>query len=474
MALPDQRQLQAINQTAEALSSCERRRLFYLCDSLDTENSVACMKEMLKSKVMCHERGYLFLTELILQLRRFDILRKVYKTSRDEVERALKHREVLPRFRVLMANINEDMANDDLDSVKFLLSSTLPREKVENAKSFLDLIIELEKLDMVSPERVDFIEDCLRNIGRIDLAKKVMTYKISVGTSEGHSSQPQRHRAPCPFPTPSGSHSQQQTRQTQSLPIAREKIHVQVPAYREQNCQNQLDRYKCNTKPRGVCVIIDCVGNDGDMLEQTFKALHFNVVLHKLLSVDETLSALRGIIIQRENFEGDAFVCCIISRGKESHLLGTDSYGTGLRLDNVRRLFTADACPKLAGKPKLFFIQRYSVPEFTPCVTMEHRDEDLETDGCDGLSRCDIIPTDADVFWSHCWTDECQLAQRHHRSIYLKALTDALHKGQRRKTHLIDVHTEVNGAIYEHNGRNPGADYHLDLKHTLRKDLYLI
>lgn len=100
MALPDQRQLQAINQTAEALSSCERRRLFYLCETLDTDNSVACMKEMLKSKVMCHdERGHLFLIELMLQLRRFDILRQVYKTSRDEVERTLKHRQVLPRFR---------------------------------------------------------------------------------------------------------------------------------------------------------------------------------------------------------------------------------------------------------------------------------------------------------------------------------------------------------------------------------------
>lgn len=37
-------------------------------------------------------------------------------------------------YRVLMANISEDMANEDLDSVKFLLSNTLPREKMEKAK----------------------------------------------------------------------------------------------------------------------------------------------------------------------------------------------------------------------------------------------------------------------------------------------------------------------------------------------------
>ncbi|XP_068428105.1 CASP8 and FADD-like apoptosis regulator isoform X2 [Clinocottus analis] len=429
------------------------------------------MKDMLKAKVTCHERGQLFLTELMLQLRRFDILRKVYKTNRDEAEKALIHRKVLPRFRVLMANINEDMTNEDLNNVKFLLSSTLPREKMEKAQSFLDVVIELEKLDIVSPERVDFVEECLRNIERVDLAKKVTAYKISVVTSEGHLSLQQSHTGPCPFSTPNGSHSLEQTWQAQPIHIATENI--PVPVHTEQNLQNQVDWYPLNTNPRGVCVIIDCVGNDGDMLEQTFKALHFNVVLYKWLCVDETLSVLRGIFKHRENLEGDGFVCCIISRGMENHLLGTDSYGAGLQLDNVRRLFTADACPMLAGKPKLFFIQRYSAPEFPPRARMEYRDEDLETDGCVGLPRCESIPTDADVFWSHCWTDERQLEQRHHRSIYLKALTDALHKGQRRKTHLVDVHTEVNGTIYEHNKRNPGERYNIELRHTLRKDLYL-
>lgn len=33
-----------------------------------------------------------------------------------------------------MANINEDIADEDLNNVKFLLSTTLPREKMEKAK----------------------------------------------------------------------------------------------------------------------------------------------------------------------------------------------------------------------------------------------------------------------------------------------------------------------------------------------------
>ncbi len=40
------------------------------------------------------------------------------------------------------------------------------------------MIIELEKLDKVSPERVDLVEECLTHIGRLDLAKKVAAYKM--------------------------------------------------------------------------------------------------------------------------------------------------------------------------------------------------------------------------------------------------------------------------------------------------------
>ncbi|KAK2839689.1 hypothetical protein Q5P01_013429 [Channa striata] len=470
MALPDQRQLHTINQLVESLSSSERRSLLYLCGYMDNDNSSACVKDMLESKVKSCDDGHLFLEELILHIKRFDILKKVLKTSRAEVETTLQCRQALPRFRILMVNINENMANEDVGSMKFLLSRTLPREKMEKAKNFLDVTIELEKLDLVSPEKVDLVEECLRNISRADLAETVAKYKMSVAAPERHTCHQQRIRTPSAHSTPHGSHSLQQTRRGQPSAYAE---NFQVPIYNENNCQIPLDWYIFSTIPRGVCVIIDCVGNDGDMLEQAFKALHFNVVLHKWLSVNETLLALKGVFRQRESHRDDGFACCIISRGTESHLLCTDSSdSTGLRLDSIRQLFTADACPTMAGKPKLFFIQRYSVPEFQSCAQRLHQDQDLETDGCDGLGKYGYIPAEADMFWSHCQTDEHQLEQRHHFSVYLRALTGALHKGQRRKTKLIDVHTEVNGVIFEHNKRNPGKSYHVEVKHTLRKDLY--
>lgn len=96
MAVPEQFQLHAINEIAEALSSNERSRLFYLCESLDTDHSVACMKEMLRSKVTHHQNAHLFLAQLMFCLGRLDILRKVCKVSRDDLERT---RQMVPSFR---------------------------------------------------------------------------------------------------------------------------------------------------------------------------------------------------------------------------------------------------------------------------------------------------------------------------------------------------------------------------------------
>lgn len=172
-----------------------------------------------------------------------------------------------------------------------------------------------------------------------------------------------------------------------------------------------------------------------DLLEQTFKALHFHVVIHKWLSGCQILTTLNETLRQREYTQGDVFACCIISRGTSTHLLGTDSWSTGLHVDSVRHQFTANKCPALAGKPKLLFLQKYSVAEFQVPSGRDHRDEDLETDGFCGATMGGLIPEDADIFLSHCWTDEHQLEKGHHCSAYLRALTDALLKGQRRYPH---------------------------------------
>ncbi|XP_077472913.1 CASP8 and FADD-like apoptosis regulator [Stigmatopora argus] len=419
-----------IEKISDSLGCNDRSKVLYLCEILNTENTAVCVKETLKSKVMSSDAGNLFLAELMFHLRRYDILRKVLGSSEDEVERTLGSRHFLPRFRVLMAHISENMSSDDVDSVKFLLSDMIPRGKMQSFKSFLDLIAELEILGKISPKRVDFLEECLRVVGRIDLAKQLKMYKMSV-----------------------------------NMAITEEVIH--------HTGKNPLNRNTFTSEPRGVCLIIDCVGNDGEMLEQTFKSLHFEVTLHKWLGLTETVTTLRRAFRGGRDHKGDSYVCCVISRATDNHLLATDTNCEGLRLQDVRRLITGAVYPERVGKPKLFFVQSYSVPALQ---TFEGQnrwdDEQWESDGGSQLPS-DGSPLDADVLWSHCRTGEQQLQDGQHRSVYLKALAEALGGFQGRSRHMMDLHKEVDRVITEHNGRNPGAEYHIDLKNTLTKDVYL-
>ncbi|KAJ8352376.1 hypothetical protein SKAU_G00238520 [Synaphobranchus kaupii] len=443
-------------------------------------------------------------------------LKRILRTNKKEVEGILGNGCHVSEYRVLMTDISEALSKEDLDSLIFLLSETLPRGRAKKSTSFLDIVVELEKLEKVSCEDLELIEWCLHNVRRVDLAKKVQRYRaggqasltgISVHrpigkqqrpkdmsggasfVSPGHHTMWQRMPKPqgqasltgisvhrpigkqqCPkdmsggasFVSP-GHHTMWQR---MPKPQAPENIQFSVPETGSHNGQSSVEVYRMRAEPRGSCVIIDCVGSDGEMLEHTFSRLHFRVILCMWPTMEEVHSTLMEVA-DRDLQGEDAFVCCIISRATSTHLLATELEGPGLCLDTVRHLFSTEACPGLAGKPKLFFVQSYSVPRL-----QSHRgyeDEDLEVDG----PTVESVPTDADVFWSLCRTSDWQLQDFGHKSVYLQALSAALIKGQRRKLNLLDVHTEVNAVIYEHNQRDPGETYSVSLQHTLRKTLFI-
>uniref|UniRef100_A0A8C2JB11 CASP8 and FADD-like apoptosis regulator n=1 Tax=Cyprinus carpio TaxID=7962 RepID=A0A8C2JB11_CYPCA len=468
-----------LSQITDELSTDECKRICYLCGALDTDKFSTDPRGMLQS-VLCQTRmDYVFLMELILKIKRYDLLREVLSTNKSTVEGLLKNGHSVSEYRVLMADVSEDMDTEDLKSLAFLLRGTLPEHKLENVQSFLDIVVELEKLDQLSSEKMDLIEHCLRSIHRADLAKKISHYQQTVLMTKQGSSPPDRLQF-CRMPSPNCSFGVS-TASCNVRPISKfcdkpttvKKELLCSSSYRQQ----QEEVYSMRSDPRGVCLIIDCVGTEGDQLEQTFQALNFHVITHKLLSVRDVQSTLREVAHQQGHYRASAFVCCVISRSRSSDLLATDSHGPGLNLDTVRRLFTSDSCPGLAGKPKLFFIQSYDVSEPQRCAGyMGCEDEaggELETDAPVLLCCKRTIPVDADIFWSHCWTKGEQLEVPNHQSVYLKALRSSLTEGQKRRTHLVDVHMMVNRAVYDHNHKSPQSSYFLNLRHTLRKKVYL-
>lgn len=230
------------------------------------------------------------------------------------------------------------------------------------------------------------------------------------------------------------------------------------------------------SNPLGICLILDCIGNDTDVLRHTFTSLGFEVWCFSFLTMSLMRHHLRQVAYWTHHQDKDSFVCVLVSRGGSQSLFGVDQTHSGLSLDQIRRMFRGDACPSLLGKPKLFFIQNYEKSE-------SHM-EDSSLPEVDGLAAsnmdatawqpepCTVHP-EADFFWSLCKADASLLDRCPTLSSrYLQCLSQKLQ--QERSRPLVDLHLELNSNMYDWNCGVPDKEkYHVLLQHTLRKKLFL-
>lgn len=172
-----------------------------------------------------------------------------------------------------------------------------------------------------------------------------------------------------------------------------------------------------------------------DVLEETFRGLGYDVHCHRHLDMDamnETLLEAAGL---QKHRNCDSFVCILVSRGSPQSIFCTDQTSTGFPLEQIKKYFMADSCPELRGKPKLFFIQSYIVPENEQeCTSL------LEIDGNDDkmIANAKIplkgtIPQVADVFWSQCKVDVSTIEKSPtSSSYYLRCLAELLRNPHKR------------------------------------------
>ncbi|XP_015676277.1 CASP8 and FADD-like apoptosis regulator [Protobothrops mucrosquamatus] len=239
-----------------------------------------------------------------------------------------------------------------------------------------------------------------------------------------------------------------------------EQIHISVPETEIQSC----NKYRMQSKPLGVCLIIDCIGNDAGLLTKAFQSLHFEVRCRRFLNMKAVMHDLYEVARLRAHKDADCFVCVLVSRGDHQHIFCTDHSVPGFQLERLKDFFTGERCPDLLGKPKLFFIQNYiEPPNWQGNASLTEADGDLCT-----------IPQVADILWSHCTLDASALERSPcSSSYYLSTLADLLMDPQKRKLPLLDIFLELNNRVYEWNRINPAEQYLLLLKHTLRKKLFL-
>ncbi|XP_004674885.2 PREDICTED: CASP8 and FADD-like apoptosis regulator [Condylura cristata] len=477
---------EVLHQVEEALDEEEKEVLLFLCRDIAADAAPPNVRDLLD---ILSERGKLSvvdLAELLYRVRRFDLLKRILKMDKKTVEaHLLRNPRLVSDYRVLMTEIGDGLDKSDVSSLIFLMRDYMGRGKTAKDKSFLDLVIELEKLNLLAPDQLDLLEKCLKNIHRIDLKTKIQNYKQSAQkTGNSYINALQGSLPNLSLKDPSYNLMLQNGRtkgqniiveQLQREPV---KISVQESgAFLSQIPQNiPEERYRMQSNPLGICLIIDCIGNDTEGLQKTFTSLGYQVEYFPYLSVSGINQILHRFAGMPQHRDYDSFVCVLVSRGCSQSVFGVDDTHSGFSLEKIRRMFMGDACPSLLGKPKLFFIQNYVVSE-----SQQEASSLLEVDSPAVISAQAVdrqqapctVHREADFFWSLCRADVFLLEQATTKpSVYLQYLSQKL--GQERKRPLLDLHLELNDCVYNWNSRVSAKErYCVWLQHTLRKKLIL-
>ncbi|NXO83079.1 CFLAR regulator, partial [Sitta europaea] len=466
-----------IHQIQEELDKEEEEMMVFLCRDLAPDLATADLKDILVALNEREKLTPLGLSELLYRVKRFDLLRRILNTEKATVEAHLaRSLRLIPDYRVLMVEINENLEKDEVGSLGFLLRDYAPRMKMAKDKSFLGLIIDLEKLNLVAPNQLDLIENCFRSIHRIDLIRKIQKYKHEASTH----SQPvyvNAHQASLPNlnvidpPYHSGiENGNTEKLQNGSILSLAEPVHMSIQESGAAPHKMSDDSYIIQSQPLGICLIIDCIGNDTDVLEETFRGLGYDVHCHRYLNMNSMNQTLLEVARWQRHRNCDSFICILVSRGNSQSIFCTDHTFSGFPLEQIKKHFTADSCPGLLGKPKLFFIQSYVVPESEQeCTSL------LEVDGNgENTSAKVTIPHAADIFWSHCKVDVSTLEHSPtSSSYYLRCLAELLRNPYKRKLCILAIHMELNKKVYDWNmTADPSQRYSLLLQHTLRKKLF--
>ncbi|XP_043852837.1 CASP8 and FADD-like apoptosis regulator isoform X2 [Dromiciops gliroides] len=388
------------------------------------------------------------------------------------------HQDCLQRL-VLMTQLSEDMDKSEVTSFSFLLRDYIGGGKTYKNKSFLDVVIDLEKINLIAPDKLDLLEKCLKNIHRIDLKKKIQKYKQSaLGATYVNGIQaslPSVGIMNSAYELGFKNGMNKEERPIFGLNGISKSVKTSIQESEKSSPQVASDIYRLQSQPLGICLIIDCIGNDADPLKDTFISLGFEVQYSKHLSTEEIQQTLYQVACLTKHQNYDIFVCILICRGDSENIFGINQPCLGLPLHQIRKFFTGDACPLLLGKPKLFFIQNYVVPE-------DHKEPNslLEVDGrvakvsYNGWeSRNFTIHQEADVFWSLCKVNVSVLARSPTSpSFYLHGLSNLLR--EKRGCSLLTLHTDLNNKIYDRNSRvAPEEQSSIMLEHTLRKKIVL-
>lgn len=491
VAAMDRRTLSHID---EELDSSEVAALCFLCRDVVNRKRLEGVRDATALFIRLEERGLLensaFLSQLLHTIRREDLLSLLETDSRRLEETDAN--PILSDYSVMLYQIYEDMTQENLHKMKFLLSGSLGRRQIETCNTALDVFAEMEKNSQLSINRLDKLHTVLLELDQ-QLASTVHRYMQGLTQQRDTSvtphvsmdyqrvsipSQPEQAALAIPETQPSA---------------AGQNVYADSESYTKSfSVSDQAEYYDLIHNPHGVCMVINNeeftgtglrnragTQQDEDALRSVFTQLGFVVTVKKNLTAEAMRHELKTLG-SRDFLDDDALVVCVLSHGEKGCVFGTDEQEVSLR--ELTQPFTSRQAPTLAGKPKLFFIQacqgssyqRGSVPcPPKPRQEEEDRESRLEEDA--GRVHGETVPWDADFLLGMATVPECKSFRNTITgSIYIQQLCTQLMRSANSPemddilTILTRVNREVSKGNYLNYKQMPEPKYTLTKKLVLK------
>ncbi|NWW79621.1 CASP8 protein, partial [Climacteris rufus] len=359
--------------------------------------------EVLQEKDMIGVGNLAFLKELLFRIGRMDLLSGQLGSSREQMDTELQApgRAQVSAYRQLLYGIAEDLTPEDVRSVKFLLHKQLPKNKLQDNASMLQVFLEMEINGIIKEDNLTMLKDILKGF-RADLKKKIDTYEEK--KRENYSKEELR------YPVAVSEHAVGKGAEGKAAHWHRET-------------------YKMKNNPHGYCVILNNYTfknpdynregtlKDGEAVKRVFKWLQFETVEYMNLEGKEISEKVKEYS-KKDHRNMDCFVCFIFSHGEKDKIKGVD--GVCVNITDLVSCFSGTNCPSLAGKPKVFIIQACQGSVGHPPVQLEaDSSAHFEMDATPSTS----IPDKADILVGMATVEDyVSFRSRKNGSVYIQSL----------------------------------------------------
>ncbi|XP_072300607.1 caspase-8 [Eucyclogobius newberryi] len=482
-------------QIGQSLGSEDTEALVFLCTDV-TQRS-------LKSVELFSDLCSILSDQDLLSPERPELLQELLQTIhrprllRDHLMSHQGHMiELISPYRKLLYNLSEDITDGDLRNIKFLLNKELPRRKLDENVTTLELFLFMEHTDLLSEFDLDLLQKIFESVSPM-LNEKINNFKkqaMCVGSAEQRNVSPsmsfpvEQNQVPyggsnisgftqlslnppnasvdSPCGLSSFNDSGMSPQQVRDSNIVTNNSSLKdctyipekpasVPKFDITNCE-EIGTYPMTGEKRGICLIVNNYNFDNkkpregtqidqECLERVFQWLGFEVEVHPDCTRDMMLSVMKDVS-SRDHRNMDCVVCCILSHGQEESVFGVD--GQTVPIKQLTMFLNGSKCPSLVNKPKLFFIQACQ-------GIFEQNAVSIETDGptpcgieSDAAKFEDSIPSDADFLLGMATVPSfVSYRGRSSGSWFIQALCKNLVQMVPRQLDLVSILTKVNADV---------------------------